>query len=131
MRKYFFAVLLIAVSGTAIVDEPLEETRSLRLGLARPEVLDMASGAVSEAEADALEAGLWPNPTFDYIHDRTNGAPDSLEQIWQINQTMDIAGRRNLKREVGERKAAAVSSSPALIRFQFVTLRPRSIRSSI
>ena len=118
MRKYILAVLLSAVFGIAIAGEPLTETQSLRLGLARPEVLDMASGSLSAAEADALEAGLWSNPTLDYIHDRTNGAPGTLEQIWQINQTLDIAGRRNLKRESGERKVDAVRAGNAARRGQ-------------
>lgn len=113
MRKYFIVLLLIAVSGTAIADEPLTEALSLRLGLVRPEVLNMASGALGEAEADALEAGLWSNPTLDYTHDRTNGAPGSLEQIWQINQTLDLAGQHHLRREAGERRVDAVRAGNA------------------
>src|SRR3989338_10011509 len=118
MRKYIFALVLIEVFGIAMGGEPLTETQSLRLGLARPEVLDMASGSLSAAEADALEAGLWSNPTLDYIHDRTNGALGTLEQIWQINQTLDIAGRRNLKRASGERKVDAVRAANAARRDQ-------------
>lgn len=118
MRKYILAVLLSAVFGAAIAGEPLTETQSLRLGLARPEVLDMASSSLSAAEADALEAGLWSNPTLDYIHDRTHGAPGTLEQIWQINQTLDIAGQRNLKRASGERKVDAVRAGNAARRDQ-------------
>lgn len=118
MRK-LFALLLAALLGTATAAtaaEPLTEAASLRLGLARPELADLARGALEEAEADAEEAGLWSNPTLELGRERMNNAPGSREQTWRLSQPIDIGGRRSLRREAGERRVDAARSGNALRR---------------
>lgn len=115
MRK-LIALLLAALLGTATAAEPLTEAASLRLGLARPELADLARGALEEAEADAEEAGLWSNPTLELGRERMNNAPGSREQTWRLSQPIDIGGRRGLRREAGERRVDAARSGNELRR---------------
>ncbi|HET7833462.1 MAG TPA: TolC family protein [Gallionella sp.] len=113
MRKLFLAVALLAAGVSAAAGELLTEAQSVRQGLARPEVAELANSTVGEAEANAIEAGLWANPTLEYLHDRTRGVPGTSEQIWQVNQPLDVAGRRGLKGEAGARRTDAVRAGNA------------------
>ncbi len=112
MRSIAF-VLLFATASIAAAGEALTEAESLRLGLARAELAELARGATGEAEADALEAGLWPNPTLDYTNEQIDGSPGSTEQTWLISQAFDLAGRRGLRREAGARKLVAARAGNA------------------
>lgn len=130
MRK-LFALLLAALLGAATAAEPLTEAASLRLGLARPELADLARGALEEAEADAEEAGLWSNPTLELGRERMNNAPGSREQTWRLSQPIDIGGRRGLRREAGERRVDAARSGNALRRAEQVAQIRRDFHAAL
>ncbi|MDP2793223.1 MAG: TolC family protein [Sulfurisoma sp.] len=95
---------LALLAPPALAGPPLTEGEALRIGLSRTELNDWLRAGVAEAEADAVEAGLWPNPTLDLGRDRTSNA---REDRWQIAQTLDISGRRGLRRDAAERRVAA------------------------
>ncbi len=118
MRK-LIAFLLAGLLGTTTATtaaQPLTEAASLRLGLARPELADLAHGALEEAGADAEEAGLWSNPTLELGRERMGGTPGSREQTWRFSQPIDIAGRRGLRREAGEHRVEAARAGNTLRR---------------
>lgn len=88
----------------------LDEAEAVRLGLARSNLHDLERGNVQVAEADALAAGLSPNPTLGYARDRRQGAPGSTEETWQVAQTFDISGRRELRSEAANRRVDAATA---------------------
>jgi cobalt-zinc-cadmium efflux system outer membrane protein len=98
------------LSLPAQAGQPLTEGESLRRGLARPEVADLARSRVSEAEADALEAGLWANPTLEYARDKARSSTGTQEEAWRLAQPFDLSGRRGLKREAGEQRVVAAEA---------------------
>ncbi|MCK7496277.1 MAG: TolC family protein [Comamonadaceae bacterium] len=109
-------VLLGALAGLALLAawpaaygaEPLTEPEAVRRALTRPALQDALQGGTAAAEADALEAGLWPNPHFDYEHERTGSVDgDVTEQRARLAQSFDISGRRALRREAAEQRVAA------------------------
>lgn len=54
----------LAAAPPAAAERLLTEEESVRLALARAEKVQLQRGLVGAAEADAVEAGLWPNPTL-------------------------------------------------------------------
>lgn len=109
-------VLLAALAGLALLTtwpaaegaEMFTEQEAVRRALARPAVQDALQGGIETAEADALEARLWPNPHFDYEHESTGSAGgDVTEQRARLSQTFDLSGRRALRSEAAEQRVAA------------------------
>ena len=124
MRHLLSVVLLalpLAAWAQAVSTQALTETEAVRLGLARPDLSDLARGSVEAAEADALAAGLLPNPTLGYSRQRGRGTPDTSEVTWQIAQTFDVSGRRGLRREAAERRVDAASAGNTLRRTEIAT----------
>ena len=110
MKNLFTSISLFALLsfGSVAADLPLTEGEALRLGLGRQGIADVARGRVGLAQADVTEAGLMPNPTLDYKHDRTSGSSTKREQAFHLQQSFDIAGRRGLRREAAELRVQAV-----------------------
>lgn len=112
LHKIALALVAIGVLvAPTFAAQPLTEGESLRLGLARPELAELARGRVGEAEADGLEAGLWPNPTLEYSRDKARNGTNAQEESWRLSQPFDISGRRSLKREAGEQRIAAATAN--------------------
>jgi cobalt-zinc-cadmium efflux system outer membrane protein len=110
------AVLLGALAGLALLAawpaaqgaETLTEQEAVRRALTRPALLDALQGGTAAAQADALEAGLRPNPHFDYERETTGSADGNVtEQRTRLAQTFDISGRRALRREAAEQRVTA------------------------
>lgn len=89
---------------------PLTESESLALGLARPFIAEFARGRVNEAEANALEASLWPNPTLEYSREKARSGTGAQEESWRLSQPIDFSGRRGLKRKAGEQRVVAAEA---------------------
>jgi len=111
MRKFFaalsFALPLCSLAQTAA----LTEGEAVRLGLTRPALGDLETGAVESAMADAQAIGLPPNPTLGYSQERIRGTLNSTEETWQIAQTFDVSGRRGLRKEAAETRVKVVYAS--------------------
>ncbi|MFA5242244.1 MAG: TolC family protein [Sulfuricella sp.] len=119
MRHLLSVVLLalpLAAWAQADPIHTLTEAEAVRLGLTRTELSDLARGSVEAAEADALAAGLLPNPTLGYSRDRNRGTPGATEDTWQIAQTFDVSGRRGLRREAADRRVDAANAGNTLRR---------------
>lgn len=118
MRHLLCVVLLaLPLAAWAQVFPPsLTEAEAVRLALARSALSDLEQGTIEAAQADALAAGLAPNPTLGYSRDRRPGMPGTTEETWQIAQTFDISGRRGLRREAASRRVDAASAVNALRR---------------
>ena len=123
-------VLLAALAGLALAGslhreanaDTLTEAEAVRRALARPQLVDVLAGSVGAAEAEAVEAGLWPNPSLDYERERTGSAGgDTTEQRARLSQTFDLSGRRALRREAAERRVEATRQDAAARRAAVAT----------
>jgi len=85
----------------------LTEAEALRLGLARPEFSALLLARVGEAEADALAADNWPNPTLELARDKTGA---TRETTWQLAQSLDLSGRRGLRRDAARHRLEATEA---------------------
>jgi len=118
MTLHLHKFLLAAATAAAmsiftfpvLAGQPLTESESLRIGLARSELSDLGRGRVDEAAADALETGLWANPTLEYSRDNSRNGTGIREETWQLSQPFDLSGRRGLKREAGEQRIVAAEA---------------------
>ncbi|MEW5771115.1 MAG: TolC family protein [Pseudomonadota bacterium] len=99
----FLLALPMAVCAQAS-QPPLGEAEAVRLGLSQSGLVDLERGAILAAEAEALAAGQIPNPILSYARDKTHGSPGSVEQNLMLSQTLDLSGRRALRREAAERR---------------------------
>lgn len=118
----------------------LTEADAVRLGLARSDLSSLERGSVEVAEADALAAGLPPNPTLGYSSDRGRRGADATEQTWLIAQTFDVSGRRGLRREaagvrvdvasVGNAQRRKEIAAEIRYRFHEVLLKQETISST-
>lgn len=109
-RIAFALITICALTAPAVAARPLTEGESLRLGLALPELAALARGRIGVAEADALEAGLWANPTLEFLRDSARSGDNAQEDSVLLSQPVDISGRRSLKREAGEQRVSAASA---------------------
>lgn len=86
----------------------LTERRAIELALSRPAYRDLQEGRLASARADVAEAGLWPNPSVGWERSRTGGmGADSTESTLVLSQTLDVSGRRGLRREAAESRLGA------------------------
>lgn len=101
------ALALGLCAGVALAGTGLTETEALHFGLSRPEFSDLLRARVGEAEADALEAKTWANPTLELARDKTGM---SRESSWQLAQPLDLSGRRGLREEAARHRVRATES---------------------
>jgi cobalt-zinc-cadmium efflux system outer membrane protein len=102
-----FSFLLLALLAAPAWSAGLTEGEALRLGLAHPEFSELQQARLGAAEADVLEAGVWPNPTLEFGRDKTGAA---LERSWQISQPLDLSGRRGLRTEAARQRLLATAA---------------------
>jgi cobalt-zinc-cadmium efflux system outer membrane protein len=86
---------------------PLTEAEVLRQGLSRPELGELARARLGEADADAVEAATWANPTFELARERTGA---SNEASWRIAQPIDFSGRRGLRTDAATHRRSVVEA---------------------
>jgi len=101
------ALLLGLCAGSALAGTGITEAEALRLGLSRPEFSDLLQARVGEAEADALAAGTWANPTLELARDKTGV---TRETSWQLMQPLDLSGRRGLREDAARHRIRATES---------------------
>jgi len=101
------ALTLAAIASPAALAASLTEDEALRLALARPELADLDRARIGEAEADAIEAGLWSNPSLEYSRDETGA---TRETQWQLSQPLDFSGRRRLRRKAANLRIDAAEA---------------------
>lgn len=129
--RLLLSLFLLALPPAAWAQASLTEAEAVRLGLARAEFADLERGALQAAEADALAAGLYPNPTLSYSRDRIGGSPGTVEQTWMLEQSVDFSGRRGLHREAASRRVAAVAAGNATRRIDTAAEIRRSFHEAL
>ena len=127
--RFTLSVFLLALPLAAWAQAPLTEAEAVRLGLARADLAELERASVFAAEADVRAAGVYANPTLSYSRERIDGAPDSLEQTWMLEQAFDLSGRRGLQREAASRRVAAVSAGNASRQLQLAAEIRRSFHA--
>lgn len=120
LHKNLFAAAIAATMGLYappdLMAQPLTEGDSLRTGLARQELGEVGSGRIGEAEAEALGAGLWPNPVLEYSRDHSRSGTAAQEETWQLLQPFDFSGRRGLKQDASKQRVAAAEADVRQLR---------------
>lgn len=101
------ALVLSLCAGSALAGTGITEAEALRLGLSRPEFSDLLQARVGEAEADALAAGTWANPTLELTRDKTG---ITRESSWQLMQPLDLSGRRGLREDAARHRVRATEA---------------------
>lgn len=120
-RSATLALLLGVLASSPAYAAPLTEAETLRLGLSRPELSDLARARLGEAEAEVLKTTTWTNPTFELLQDKTGA---SRETIWQLAQPVDFSGRRELHQEAARhRRTGAEAENRAVIGERATELR--------
>jgi cobalt-zinc-cadmium efflux system outer membrane protein len=95
-------------AGAEAQPSVLTERRAIELALGRPAYRHLQEGRLASAEAAVAEAGLWPNPTVGWERSRTGGpGGDNTESTLVLSQTLDVSGRRALRREAAESRLGA------------------------
>ncbi|MGM0574910.1 MAG: TolC family protein [Myxococcota bacterium] len=107
------AALAVVALGTPARAQPagevLGEREAVRRALERPALVRAWESEEAAARAEALRAEAWPNPSFDFLHERTNEDPDTVaESFLQVEQSLPISGQRGLQADAAERTADAV-----------------------
>ncbi len=110
MRRLVSIALLALPLAVAAQHSALSEGEALRRGLARPELSDLNTAREDFARADAISAGLPPNPLLAYSRERGRGSSGAREDSWTLSQTFDLAGRRGLHREAADLRVEAARS---------------------
>lgn len=127
--RFTLSVVMLMLPLATWAQSPLTEAEAVRLGLARADLAELERGAVLAAEADVRAAGLYPNPTLSYSRERIDGAPDSVEQNWMLEQAFDLSGRRGLHREAASRRVAVASAGNASRQLQLTAEIRHSFRA--
>ncbi|MBV2234739.1 MAG: TolC family protein [Sterolibacterium sp.] len=85
----------------------LTEQAALDLALARPEFFSLQQARLDEAETALTEAKTWPNPSLTFERE---GYAASHERSWQISQSLDFSGRRDLRQTAARQRMAATAA---------------------
>jgi cobalt-zinc-cadmium efflux system outer membrane protein len=123
------AVLLAHAAAGEQGDDParrltLAEVRE-RARAASP-VLQAAHEAVAAARGEERQAGAFPNPSLVYVHEETSRSGETnRENIALVEQPLEIAGQRGLRREAARlrREAAEARLSAAGLALDFDVAR--------
>lgn len=106
-RTTVLAMAIGLLSPLASLAAPLAENDAVRLGLARPELADLARARIAEADADVVAAGTWANPALEISRDKTGA---TRESTWRIAQPLDVSGRRGLRQDAARLRLDATEA---------------------
>ncbi len=110
-------LMLAGLLAPAVASAQLTEEEAVQRVLARPEVRDRVEGDVDVARADAVRAGLWPNPILSFTREEIRGGPaGASEDLGLVTQTFDLSGRRGLRADAAGRRVEATRARGASTR---------------
>jgi outer membrane protein, heavy metal efflux system len=106
--RFCFAVML---APSALAQGPaLTEQESLRLGLARPDIISAIEATQAAARSETDAAGRWPNPTLEMQRESTPSETGrSTERSVVLSQQFDLAGKRGLRKAAANERALAAT----------------------
>ena len=120
MAAIVLAGVSIGAAGAQTTSaDPLNLSGALNLALENNPITGAARAEIRAAEADALQAGLWENPTLgaeveEFGSDR--GGIGDADTTLSINQTIPLGGDRGRARDAANAWASAASADFALQR---------------
>lgn len=92
----------------ATTTKTLSERQAIAMALTRPALIAVNQSQVALAESHVQAAGLLSNPTLSYGRARVDVLGDRrTEASISVSQTIDISGRRSLRKEAAEQLAIA------------------------
>ena len=108
-----FLLPIFAVLTTPALAQTITADDAARLAIERPEAAQLMNAPVGVAEGNLTSARTWANPTLSVEREGANGfGGDGSETFVQLQQTIDVSGRRSLNRRGAEAdlKAATLSA---------------------
>lgn len=102
------AVFLLAWGSCAA--EPIDLAAAIRLALAQP-ALRAAAHEAAASEAAIGQAGSYPNPELAWL--REGQQPDTRTTTVQINQTIELGGKRQARAALAQEAAGLANSELA------------------
>lgn len=120
-RAGVIALLFLAISFPANVlsETVLSEGEAVRLGLERSDVTLQLQSLQKLAESDVVKAGILENPEFSYEQEHSNDDPDDItERSYMLSQTLDVFGKRTLKRSAATQRLHATKQEIAQWRLE-------------
>lgn len=106
-RQAAVVAALSCLFSAAVHAAPLTEPEVLRQGLSRPELGELSRARLGEADAEAIDADTWANPTLEVAREKVG---TSSETSWQISQPIDLSGRRGLRSAAAAHRRSAVEA---------------------
>ncbi|WP_432823495.1 TolC family protein [Trichloromonas sp.] len=121
------------MSSATEVGTPLSLDRALALALAHNPEVDATAAEIRAYEADALQAGLRPNPVLDLELENLAGSgefsgTDATEATLMLSQAIELGGKREHRRRAAEAETALAQSRSEITRTE---LRARTTRQFI
>lgn len=84
---------------------PLTEREAIQGALSRPAWQDAQAARLETAESAVAAARLWPNPVLAMERERIDAVGgDETERKIQLSQTLDVSGRRALRRDAASER---------------------------
>ncbi len=117
-RIFYALSLSIAIASPALAQAPvLTEQESLRIGLARPDIVKLIESTRAVAASELAAAGRWPNPTLELQREAIPSAgARTTERSYLVSQQLDLAGRRGLNKAAARERAWAVTADTEQMR---------------
>lgn len=125
-RPARLAASLVALAGLCLPGGPaaagtLTEAEVIRLARERDPRALVAGAEVAEAEAEALRAGLYPDPSLAWSREHVPGGADAArEDTIEVTIPIDVAGRRAAGRALARSRVAGARAKEALARREAV-----------
>jgi cobalt-zinc-cadmium efflux system outer membrane protein len=101
---------------------------AVALALAQPHVRQDADASLDIARSEVLAARIWPNPTLELSRETGGGGPagETRETTAVLSQTVELGGRRGLRRDAAEQ---GVRAAQAGVDYERARLRADVLRA--
>lgn len=119
-RPSLYFVLALSWSwAVPAMAESLTEQEAVARALARPAMQAQGQSSLQAAQSAVSEAGLWPNPVVSIDRSQVGGASgETTESTYQITQTFDVSGRRQLGLKAAVQRLQTASAQQQAQRLQ-------------
>lgn len=106
--RYIVMALLLSLSAPAAYAAPgMSLENAERLFLENNLALKAGKAELGRYDAGVVEAGLLPNPVFNYAVESVENGERETEEVYSISQSVDIVRKRGLRGDIARKKREA------------------------
>jgi len=92
------AMIVLLGAGEAHGAEPVAVDQAVQQAVARPALAAALAAQAAVKDAEAVAAGVWPNPEISYTREQIlRGGGGDAEDVVALSQSLEISGRRGLR----------------------------------